>query len=816
MHEEREERRQVALLLVDTRCDIIALNKKGEKKPWSSVKLLDEPFITRTLTWLQRGLVDDIFIVGRSDHISWLRSLQRSEQLSDDPVGGQDNVAIRYVIVSKETSCSVGDMLRELDSLHVLQGDFLMIRDPGIMTNMNLEQDIWNIHRENKKRQTKLIMTSFMKRESKRTSTSGRTKGDVNRLVVLNEAHQWLDWCPLNTGTSGTVSIPISFVNPGKDSLIIRSDLSPLGLEMCSPEVLALFTENFDYQSLEDFYSGITTSDILSYTFSVSVVNESVSENVCSGRKIETLDSPCSTFMSTGGQTREGYLKMQRDYLERWIYPVVPERCRDSNILFVDGRLYKFRNTGPTIRQEGCILGMVYLGANVLVEGTVDNSVIYNDVVIQRGVRIENSAIFEGCVIEEAAKVEGCLIGEGVTIKKGIQLRNLVIGPGLVVDKELKAGSIITRESKKGKLALEKVVKDLDRLSIKAGSICSGEGIQFPIEDSEKDESEFDSEYGTDLDNNYESESMTESEVISEFDSVTDSKDSFLYFSNWLPMPMGDADALHEDHDGSSEYYSSDGEQQHEYKMNIKGSTSITTAAAGLKPSYDHFMSEACDTLRQAILRLTGISSAHSSSPNPSTSSSSVHAGLSVAKESILENTALELNALKLGCHVSTGHIREALVRVLIGELLASTGSTGSSATSTASTSTTLTIDRVLNPLIPLFKKFTTSVTLDQLHLLDTLLLELHSIHVVNVLLWIVKTFYERDVVEGDVIIRWYDMHISGKGTLRNTSSSTNLISTVKSLVSWLESNEDSDQSDSEPGIEGDSYGSTSGESESE
>lgn len=61
----------------------------------------------------------------------------------------------------------------------------------------------------------------------------------------------------------------------GKD-VLVRSDLESVGLDVCSLEVPALFTENFDYQYLRpDFLHGILTSDLLGKTIHCSVVDES-------------------------------------------------------------------------------------------------------------------------------------------------------------------------------------------------------------------------------------------------------------------------------------------------------------------------------------------------------------------------------------------------------------------------------------------------------------------------------------------------------------------------------------------------------------
>jgi len=48
-------------------------------------------------------------------------------------------------------------------------------------------------------------------------------------------------------------------------NISLRNDLYDVNIEICTPEVPALFTENFDYEDLrQDFVNGVLTSDIIS------------------------------------------------------------------------------------------------------------------------------------------------------------------------------------------------------------------------------------------------------------------------------------------------------------------------------------------------------------------------------------------------------------------------------------------------------------------------------------------------------------------------------------------------------------------------
>lgn len=63
------------------------------------------------------------------------------------------------------------------------------------------------------------------------------------------------------------ISLPLESITQTKPSVNIRADLLDVCIDVCSLEVLVLFTENFDYQDMKkDFVKGILESDLLGKT----------------------------------------------------------------------------------------------------------------------------------------------------------------------------------------------------------------------------------------------------------------------------------------------------------------------------------------------------------------------------------------------------------------------------------------------------------------------------------------------------------------------------------------------------------------------
>jgi translation initiation factor eIF-2B subunit epsilon len=88
-------------------------------------------------------------------------------------------------------------------------------------------------------------------------------------------------------------------------SVAIRYDLDYTYICVCSPEVLCLFTDEFDWLDFhKDFVPGVLTSEILSYQIYTHVATSGYA-----GR-VSCLNS---------------YAAVTHDVLHRWTYPLVPE-----------------------------------------------------------------------------------------------------------------------------------------------------------------------------------------------------------------------------------------------------------------------------------------------------------------------------------------------------------------------------------------------------------------------------------------------------------------------------------------------------------
>lgn len=84
----------------------------------------------------------------------------------------------------------------------------------------------------------------------------------------------------------------------------IRSDLMDSRVMICSPSVLPLFTDNFDFQTKDDFIKGLLMNeDILGSTIYTHIFKVAYASAVTSWRR---------------------YQKISRELMHRWSHPIVP------------------------------------------------------------------------------------------------------------------------------------------------------------------------------------------------------------------------------------------------------------------------------------------------------------------------------------------------------------------------------------------------------------------------------------------------------------------------------------------------------------
>jgi len=221
--------------------------------PKCLLPLCNVPMIEYSLDWLSSNGVQEVIV------FCCAHSLQVHNYITQSKWSAYPGMSVR--IVSSEHCPSAGEALRMIYGLDVIHGDFILVHGDTV-TTVNL-RDALAAHKERRKTDKHAVMTSLMKRvnpEKRRAHF-----GVVDDLVVAMEPwdQQLLHYERIPDLLSTGFVFPSSDLDRFKE-VRVRADLLDTHIDICSPEVLFLFHDNFDYQDIRgDFIQGVLGSDIM-------------------------------------------------------------------------------------------------------------------------------------------------------------------------------------------------------------------------------------------------------------------------------------------------------------------------------------------------------------------------------------------------------------------------------------------------------------------------------------------------------------------------------------------------------------------------
>ena len=109
----------------------------------------------------------------------------------------------------------------------------------------------------------------------------------------------------------------------------------------------------------------------------------------------------------------------------------------------------------PQLIKEDAVLDNVSITEGCVIEGTVINSVLSNNVRVGKGAIVKDCVIFEDVLIDAGAKVEYAIIDSGVIVKPNVKVGDskdkgaklTVIAGGVVVNNDVASGEMLEKEN---------------------------------------------------------------------------------------------------------------------------------------------------------------------------------------------------------------------------------------------------------------------------------------------------------------------------------------------------------------------------------
>uniref|UniRef100_A0A383VLX2 Translation initiation factor eIF2B subunit epsilon n=1 Tax=Tetradesmus obliquus TaxID=3088 RepID=A0A383VLX2_TETOB len=415
------------------------------EKPKVLLPLVNVPLLEYTLEWLALNKVEEIlvFCCAHADQIKahladskWLK--QRSPRVS--------------TVVS--TNClSLGEAMRSLDQKDIIKGTFILVSGDTV-SNMDLGPAL-AAHKERADRDKDAIMTMVMKPTHE--PHQRLRLGDTSLLVALDSSSQrLLKYQELDSpaaaaaaaggqrdsssahhgahhhhhhhhgrrGRSSQVWKLDASLWSERDCVQVRTDLIDTNISICSPEVLLMFSDNFDYQSLKrDFVAGTLSEEELGKKIHCHILQGEYAARVHNLRSYDAVS---------------------RDLLARWAFPFVP----DTNVFYKAGpwgpssyryaRGHKYLEAVTGCSRSAQLGRLLAVGAGA----AIGDGCIVSQSVLGRGVSIGKNCRITGCYLQDGVVIgdnvtashallcEGVVVGSGATISPGVVLSyGVVVGP---------------------------------------------------------------------------------------------------------------------------------------------------------------------------------------------------------------------------------------------------------------------------------------------------------------------------------------------------------------------------------------------------
>jgi len=262
-----------------------------------------------TLEWLAMNGVEDIYVVCCA-HADQIQEHLRA-------AGWLSRRKCKVMPVVSTNCLSMGDALRLMDHKDLIKSDFVLISG-DVVTNACLGK-IMEAHQRRRAADRAAIMTVVMR--GGMTRAHRVRLGDSETTVVMDSSTSRL--LKFEDQAHRDAAAPRhrrhlrldAHLFGERDTLSVRTDLLEPGIYVCAPEVLMLFSDNFDYQNVRrDFITGVLSEEELGNKIFVYEVVKEYAARVHSLRSYDAIS---------------------RDVMARWVHPLVPETnvCRGSEPL---------------------------------------------------------------------------------------------------------------------------------------------------------------------------------------------------------------------------------------------------------------------------------------------------------------------------------------------------------------------------------------------------------------------------------------------------------------------------------------------------
>ncbi|KAI9735861.1 MAG: hypothetical protein M1834_001326 [Cirrosporium novae-zelandiae] len=369
-------------------------------KPRCLLPLANTPLIEYTLEFLANSGVKEVFLYpgAHPDQV---------EEYINNSKWRKPWSPFRKFSFLKSAATSVGEVMRDLDGKGLMNGHFLVVSG-DIVCNLPIE-DALTIHRARHEADKNAIMTIILREAG--VSHLQNSQGACPLFVIDPTNDRCLHYDEMHSKQSEDISIDPQLFKSHPE-LDLRPDLLDCRIDICTPDALSLWSDNFDYQSpRQQFLKGVLKDyELNGKTIHTYIVNDHYAARV---------------------KNLQAYVAVSKDIISRRAYPF----CPDTNLLpghsYSLGRRNNYQEGGVVLARSCEIKRNTVIGRGTSIG---DGSIIENSV-LGRRCQIGKNVILDGAYIWDDA-----VIGDGSEIRQAIVANEAFVGPRC----KLEPGALVT------------------------------------------------------------------------------------------------------------------------------------------------------------------------------------------------------------------------------------------------------------------------------------------------------------------------------------------------------------------------------------
>jgi len=369
-------------------------------RPRTLLPLANVPLLEYTLEFLLAAGIQHaiVFCCAYAEQIK--SHIQSSKWAS--PAGGME-----VCTIVSDSCLSLGDALRDLEAKSIIRSDFLLVHG-DLVANLKLAP-IFEEHKRRRAAVKGTAMTMLYKEAQPKHAT--RRKEDEFVVALNSQTKRVIGYQRVRNLRNKFVLSRQSFESCA--SVQIRHDLLDCHITVCSPSVLQLMADNFDFETIDDLIKGILVNEEVQ---DVSVYVHTVRPTEYAARAADPV----------------AYAAVSQDVLSRWVHPFVP----DHNITGLVEDAYVCRRHNIYLHRDVTLQRGLTLDENVVIGSgsvvgencTISRSVIGKRCQIGKMVHIVGSYLFDDIVVEDGCTVMNSILDRSVLIRSSSTLTGALIG----------------------------------------------------------------------------------------------------------------------------------------------------------------------------------------------------------------------------------------------------------------------------------------------------------------------------------------------------------------------------------------------------